>query len=73
MEATLTLVLALLIHGRTIPAIVAAIRVDECTLLAWLHKAEAHAALLHDRMMVGMEAQQVHVDEIRVCVRGAPR
>ncbi len=68
--ATLTLVLTLLLHGCPIPAIVAAFGLDERTVRAWLHKAGAHAALLHDRMTVGVEARQVQADEIRVRVRG---
>ncbi len=66
----LTLVLTLLLHGCPIPAIVAAFGLDERTVRAWLHKAGAHAALLHDRMAVGVEARQVQADEIRVRVRG---
>ncbi len=69
-EATLTLVLTLLLHGCPIPAIVAAFGLDERTVRAWLHKAGAHAALLHDQLTVGVEARQVQADEIRVRVRG---
>ncbi len=69
-EATLTLVLTLLLHGCPIVAIVAAFGLDERTVRAWLHKAGAHAALLHDGMTVGVQAQQVQADEIRVRVRG---
>jgi transposase-like protein/IS1 family transposase len=69
-EATLTLVLTLLLYGCPIPAIVAACGLDERTVRAWLHKAGAHAALLHDRMTVGVEARPVQADEIRVRVRG---
>jgi transposase-like protein len=68
--ATMTLVLTLLVHGCPIPAIVAAFGLDERTVRAWLHKAGAHAALLHDRMTVGVEARQVQADAIRVRVRG---
>jgi len=68
--ATLTLVLTLLVHGCPIPAIVVAFGLDERTVRAWLHKAGAHAALLHDQMTVGVEARQVQADEIRVRVRG---
>jgi len=68
--ATMTLVLTLLIHGCPIPAIVAACGLDERTVRAWLHKAGAHAALLHDQMVGGVEARQVQADEIRVRVRG---
>jgi len=68
--ATLTLVLTLLIHGCPIPAIVAAFGLDERTVRAWLHKAGAHATLLHDQMVGGVEACQVQADEIRVRVRG---
>ncbi len=70
--ATMTLVLTLLVHGCPIPipAIVAAFGLDERTVRAWLHKAGAHAALLHDRMTVAVEARQVQADEIRVRVRG---
>ncbi len=67
---TMTLVLTLLLHGCPIPAIVAAFGLDERTVRAWLHKAGTHAALLHDRMVVGVEARQVQADEIRVRVRG---
>ncbi len=66
----MTLVLTLLIHGCPIPAIVAAFGLDERTVRAWLHKAGAHAALLHDQLTVGVEARQVQADEIRVRVRG---
>jgi len=66
----MTLVLTLLLHGCPIPAIVAAFGLDERTVRAWLHKAGTHAALLHDRMVVGVEARQVQADEIRVRVRG---
>jgi len=69
-EATLTLVLTLLVHGCPIAAVVAAFGLDERTVRVWLHKAGAHAALLHDRMTVGVEARQVQADEIRVRVRG---
>ncbi len=69
-EATLTVVLTLLIHGCPIVAIVAAFGLDERTVRAWLHKAGAHAALLHDEMTVGVQARQVQADEIRVRVRG---
>ena len=68
--ATMTLVLMLLIHGCPIPAIVAAFGLDERTVRAWLHKAGAHAALLHDRMVADVGARQVQADEIRVRVRG---
>ena len=68
--ATLTLVLTLLLHGCPIPAIVAAFGVDERTVRAWLHKAGAHAALLHERMVVDVEARPVQADETRVRVRG---
>jgi len=63
-------VLTLLIHGCPIPAIVAAVGLDERTVRAWLHKAGAHAALLHDQMAIGVEARQIQADEIRVRVRG---
>ena len=69
-EATMTLVLTLLLHGCPIPAIVAAFALDERTVRAWLHKAGAHAALLHDRLVAGVDARQVQADEIRVRVRG---
>jgi transposase-like protein len=69
-EATMTLVLMLLLHGCPIPAIVAAFTLDERTVRAWLHKAGAHAALLHDRLVAGVDARQVQADEIRVRVRG---
>ncbi len=68
--ATMTLVLMLLIHGCPIPAIVAAFGLDERTVRAWLHKAGAHAALLHDQMTAGVEARPVQADEIRGRVRG---
>jgi len=68
--ATMTLVLTLLIHGCPIPAIVAAFGLDERTVRAWLHKAGAHAALLHDQVVGGVAARQVQADEIRVRVRG---
>jgi transposase-like protein/IS1 family transposase len=68
--ATLTLVLTLLLHGCPIPAIVAAFALDERTVRAWLHKAGAHATLLHDRLVTDVAAQQVQADEIRVRVRG---
>jgi transposase-like protein len=68
--ATLTLVLTLLLHGCPIVAIVAAFGLDERTVRAWLHQAGAQAALLHERMTVGVEARQVQADEIRVRVRG---
>ncbi len=35
-----------------------------------MHKAGAHAALLHDQMVGGVEARPVQADEIRVRVRG---
>ena len=57
--ATMTLVLTLLLHGCPIPAIVAAFALDERTVRAWLHKAGMHAALLHERMTVGVAARQV--------------
>ncbi len=71
-EATLMLVLTLLLHGCPSAAIVAAFGVDERTVRAWLHKAGAHAALLHDQLIgaAGVEARQVQADEIRVRVRG---
>jgi hypothetical protein len=69
-EATLTLVLTLLLYGCPIPAIVAACGLDERTVRAWLHKAGAHAALLHDRMVAEVGARQVQADELRVRVRG---
>ncbi len=68
--ATLTLVLTLLLHGCPIPAIVAAYGLDERTVRAWLHKAGAHAAALHDRMVADVDARQVQADELRVRVRG---
>ncbi len=64
---TLTLVLTLLLHVRPI---VAAFGLDERTVRAGLRDAGAHAALLHDGMTVGVEAQQVQADEIRVRVCG---
>ncbi len=70
LEATMMLVLTLLVHGCPTGAIVAAFGLDERTVRAWLHKAGAHAALLHDQMTVGVQARQVQADEIRVCVRG---
>jgi len=63
-------VLTLLLHGCPIPAIVAAFGLDERTVRAWLLKAGAHAALLHDQLAGGVEARQVQADEIRVRVRG---
>jgi len=63
-------VLTLLLHGCPIPAIVAACGLDERTVRAWLLKAGAHAALLHDQLAGGVEAWQVQADEIRVRVRG---
>ncbi len=69
-EATLTRVLTLLLHGCPVAAVVAAFGLDERTVRAWLHKAGAHAALLHDQMVGGVEARQVQADEIRVRVRG---
>jgi len=69
----MTLVLTLLLHGGPIPAIVAAFGVDERTVRSWLHKAGAHAALLHERMVVDVEARQVQADEMRVRVRGGAR
>jgi transposase-like protein len=69
-ETTLTLVLTLLLHGCPIPAIVAAFALDERTVCTWLHKAGAHAAILHDRLVADVAAQQVQADEIRVRVRG---
>ncbi len=69
-ETTLTLVLTLLLHGCPIAAIVAAFGLDERTVRAWLHKAGAHAALLHDQMVGDVDARQVQADEIRVRVRG---
>ncbi len=69
-EATMTLVLTLLIHGCPIAAIVVAFGLDERTVRAWLHKAGAHAALLHDRLTVAVEARPVQAGEIRVRVRG---
>ncbi len=69
-EAHMMLVLTLLLHGCPIPAIVAAFALDERTVRAWLHKAGAHAALLHERLVRGVVAHQVQADEIRVRVRG---
>lgn len=69
-EATLALVLTLLLHGCPVAAVVAAFGLDERTVRTWLHKAGAHAALLHDQMVSGVEARQVQADEIRVRVRG---
>jgi transposase-like protein/IS1 family transposase len=69
-EATLTLVLTLLLHGCPIAAIVAAFALDERTVRAWLHTAGAHAATLHERLVTGVDARQVQADEIRVRVRG---
>ena len=68
--ATMTLVLTLLLHGCPIPAIVAAFALDERTVRAWLHKAGAHAATLHDRLVADVDARQVQADEMRVRVRG---
>jgi transposase-like protein len=68
--ATMTLVLTLLTHGCPLPAIVAAFGLDERTVRAWLHKAGAHAALLHEHMTGRVAAQQVQADELRVRVRG---
>ena len=65
-EVTLALVLTLLLHGGPVPAIVAAFGLDERTVQAWLHTAGAHAGLLHDRMVSGVEARPVQADEIRV-------
>src|SRR5262249_26034691 len=56
--ATMTLVLTLLLHGCPIPAIVAALGLDERTVRAWLHKAGAHAALLHARLGAVVDARQ---------------
>ncbi len=71
-QAARALVLTLLLHGCPIPAIVAAFGLDERTVRVWLHKAGAHAALLHDQLMgeAGVAAHQVQADEIRVRVRG---
>jgi transposase-like protein/IS1 family transposase len=68
--ATMKLVLTLLLHGCPIPAIVAAFALDERTVCAWLHKAGAHAAMLHDRLVTGVVAHQVQADALRVRVRG---
>ncbi len=70
-EATLTLVLTLLIHDCPSADVVAAFGLDERTVRVWLHKAGAHAALLHDQMTGGVEARHVQADEIRVRVRGS--
>jgi transposase-like protein/IS1 family transposase len=67
---TMTLVLTLLLHGCPIPAIVAAFALDERTVRAWLHKAGAHAAILHERLVIDVAARQVQADELRVRVRG---
>jgi transposase-like protein len=69
-EATMTLVLTLLLHGCPIPAIVAAFGLDERTVRAWLHKTGAHAALLHDQLVGGVGVRPVQADEIRGRVRG---
>jgi transposase-like protein/IS1 family transposase len=68
--ATMTVVLTLLMYGCPIAAIVAAFVLDERTVRAWLHKAGAHAATLHARMVTDIRAHQVQADEIRVRVRG---
>ncbi len=68
--AALTLVRTLLVHGCPIPAVVAAFGLDERTVRAWLHKAGAHAALLHDRMVADVEARHAQADALRVRVRG---
>lgn len=68
--ATMTLVLTLLIHGCPIPAIVAGFALDERTVRAWLHKAGAHAAALHDQLVADVAAHHVQADEVRVRVRG---
>src|SRR3954452_16914565 len=68
--ATMTVVLTLLLHGCPIPAIVAAFGLDERTVRAWLHKAGAHAARLHEHLVTDVTVHQVQADEVRVRVRG---
>ena len=70
-EATLTLVLTLLLHGCPIPAIVAACGLDERTVAAWLHRAGGHAARVQTTVVETgqVELGQVRVDEICVTVR----
>jgi transposase-like protein len=68
--ATMTLVLTLLVHGCPIPAIVAAVALDERTVRAWLHKAGAHAATLQERLVTDVATRQVQADELWVRVRG---
>jgi IS1 family transposase len=68
--ALMTIVLTLLLHGCPIPAVVAALGVDERTVRRWLHRAGAHADALHTRLVEGVTARQVQADEIRARVRG---
>jgi transposase-like protein len=67
----LTLVLALLVHGCPMAAIVAAFGLDARTVRAWLGRSGAHAALWQDQAVAGaVTAHHVQADEIRVRVRG---
>ena len=50
--------------------IAATFGLDERGVRAGLHEAEAYAALLHDGMTIGVEAQQVQADKIQVRVSG---
>jgi len=71
--AVQTHVLNWLVHGCPIPAIVAALGLDERTVRAWLGRGGAHAALLHDQEVTpagGVPAHPVQADEMRVRVRG---
>jgi transposase-like protein len=68
--ATMTVVLTLLLHGCPIPAVVAAFGLDERTVRAWLHKAGAHAACLHEQLVRDVPVHQVQADEVRVRTRG---
>jgi transposase-like protein/IS1 family transposase len=68
--ATMTVVLTLLLHGCPISAVVAAFGLDERTVRAWLHKAGAHAARLHEHLVADVTVHQVQADEVRVRTRG---
>ncbi len=70
--ATVLLVLALLVHGCPVQAIVKAFGFDERTVKSWWQRAGAHAEALH-RHTVGhaqLDLQQVQLDEIKVKARG---
>lgn len=68
-EETVLLVVTLVAYGCPLAAIVAAFKLDERTVAAWLQRAGDHAEVFHHQQITALDLQQVQVDEIRLKVQ----